>query len=116
MKTFGQEVVEKPQWPHDQVKKLRLDLIQEELEELEDACEKGTLIDVADALTDILYVVYGAGHSFGIDLDKCFAEVHQSNMSKLDTNGKPLYNKEGKVIKGPRFKIPNLEKVLYERD
>ena len=116
MKTFGQEVVEKPQWPQDQVKKLRLDLIQEELEELEDACEKGTLIDVADALTDILYVVYGAGHSFGIDLDKCFAEVHQSNMSKLDTNGKPLYNKEGKVIKGPRFKIPNLEKVLYERD
>ena len=116
MKTFGQEVVEKPQWPHDQVKKLRLDLIQEELEELEDACEKGTLIDVADALTDILYVVYGAGHSFGIDLDKCFAEVHQSNMSKLDTNGKPLYNKEGKVIKGPRFRIPDLEKVLYERD
>ena len=116
MKTFGQEVVEKPQWPQDQVKKLRLDLIQEELEELEDACEKGTLIDVADALTDILYVVYGAGHSFGIDLDKCFDEVHQSNMSKLDTNGKPLYNKEGKVIKGPRFKIPNLEKVLYERD
>ena len=116
MKTFGQEVVEKPQWPQDQVKKLRLDLIQEELEELEDACEKGTLIDVADALTDILYVVYGAGHSFGIDLDKCFAEVHQSNMSKLDTNGKPLYNKEGKVIKGPRFRIPDLEKVLYERD
>ncbi len=116
MKTFGQEVVEKPQWPHDQVKKLRLDLIQEELEELEDACEKGTLIDVADALTDILYVVYGAGHSFGIDLDKCFDEVHQSNMSKLDTNGKPLYNKEGKVIKGPRFRIPDLEKVLYERD
>ena len=116
MKTFGQEVVEKPKWPHDQVKKLRLDLIQEELEELEDACEKGTLIDVADALTDILYVVYGAGHSFGIDLDKCFAEVHQSNMSKLDTNGKPLYNSEGKVIKGPRFRIPDLEKVLYERD
>ena len=116
MKTFGQGVVEKPQWPHDQVKKLRLDLIQEELEELEDACEKGTLIDVADALTDILYVVYGAGHSFGIDLDKCFAEVHQSNMSKLDTNGKPLYNSEGKVIKGPRFRIPDLEKVLYERD
>jgi len=117
MTKFGQDVKEQPQWPTKEIQDLRLDLIAEELSELEEAAlNKGTLVDVADALTDILYVVYGGGHSFEIDLDACFKEVHESNMSKLDTNGKPIYNDAGKVMKGPRFRLPNLEKVLYERD
>ena len=99
MKTFGQEVKNKPSFSTDKINKLRLDLIKEELSELTDAMNNKDLLEVADALTDILYVTYGAGHAFGIDLDKCFDEVQNSNMSKLDENGKPIYNKNGKVMK-----------------
>ena len=91
---------------------MRIDLIREELNELEEACDKGTLVDVADGLADILYVTYGAGHTFGIDLDKCFAEVQRSNMSKLGEDGKPMYRKDGKVMKGLNFLEPNLEGVI----
>ena len=112
MKTFNQEVKIKPSFSTDKVNKLRYDLIQEELYELKVAMESKDLLEVADALTDILYVTYGAGHAFGIDLDKCFDEVQRSNMSKLDEGGKPLYNNTGKVIKGPKYFKPNLKKFL----
>ena len=112
MKTFGQEVKNKPSFSSDKINKLRLDLIKEELKELIEAMEKKDLIEVADALTDILYVTYGAGHAFGIDLDKCFDEVQNSNMSKLDENGKPIYNESGKVMKGPNYFKPDLSKFV----
>ena len=103
MKTFGQEVKTKSSLSSDKINKLRLDLIKEELEELSEAMNNKDLLEVADALTDILYVTYGAGHAFGIDLDKCFDEVQNSNMSKLGKNGEPIYNESGKVMKGPNY-------------
>ena len=112
MKTFGQEIKLDPSFSTDKINKLRLSLIREELEELSDAMNKKNLLEVADALTDILYVTYGAGHAFGINLDKCFDEVQNSNMSKLDTNGKPIYSESGKVMKGPNYFKPNLAKFL----
>ena len=112
MKTFGQEVKIKPSFSTDKINKLRLDLITEELEELTEAMNNKDLLEVADALTDILYVTYGAGHAFGIDLDKCFDEVQNSNMSKLDENGKPIYNESGKVMKGPNYFKPDLSKFV----
>ena len=112
MKTFGQEVKTKPSFSTDKINKLRLDLIKEELEELTEAMNNNDLLEVADALTDILYVTYGAGHAFGIDLDKCFEEVQNSNMSKLDENGKPIYNVSGKVMKGPNYFKPDLSKFV----
>ena len=112
MKTFGQEVKTKPSFSTDKINKLRIDLIKEELEELEEAFNNRDLLEVADALTDILYVTYGAGHAFGIDLDKCFEEVQNSNMSKLDENGKPIYNEHGKVMKGPSYFKPDLSKFV----
>ena len=112
MKTFGQEVKDKPSFSTDKINKLRLDLIKEELNELSDAMKKRDLLEVADALTDILYVTYGAGHAFGINLDKCFEEVQNSNMSKLDKNGKPIYNENGKVMKGPNYFKPDLSKFI----
>jgi len=112
MKTFGQEVKEKAEFPSDKITSLRYDLIEEELGELKDAIEKKDIKEVADALTDILYVTYGAGHSFGIDLDKCFEEVQNSNMSKLGEDGKPIYNDKGKVMKGPNYFKPNLNKFV----
>ena len=112
MKTFGQEVKTKPSFSTDKINKLRLDLIKEELTELTEAMDNKDLLEVADALTDILYVTYGAGHAFGIDLDKCFQEVQNSNMSKLDVNGKPIYNEQGKVMKGPNYFKPNLSKFI----
>ena len=112
MKTFGQEIKLDPSFSTDKINKLRLSLIWEELEELSDAMNKKNLLEVADALTDILYVTYGAGHAFGINLDKCFDEVQNSNMSKLDINGKPIYNEFGKVMKGPNYFKPNLAKFL----
>jgi predicted HAD superfamily Cof-like phosphohydrolase len=113
MKTFGQEVKNKPSFSTDKINKLRLDLIKEELDELKEAMDNKDLLEVADALTDILYVTYGAGHAFGINLDKCFEEVQNSNMSKLDENGKPIYNDAGKVMKGPNYFKPNLSKFVY---
>ena len=112
MKTFGQEVKSKPSFSSDKINKLRVDLINEELNELQEAMKNNDLLEVADALTDILYVTYGAGHAFGIDLDKCFSEVQNSNMSKLDENGKPIYNDAGKVMKGPNYFKPNLSKFV----
>ena len=112
MKTFGQDVKNKPSFSTDKINKLRIDLIKEELEELIEAMKNNDLLEVADALTDILYVTYGAGHSFGIDLDKCFEEVQNSNMSKLDDNGKPIYNESGKVMKGPNYFKPDLSKFV----
>ena len=112
MKTFGQEVKTKPSFSTDKINKLRLDLIKEELTELTEAMNKNDLLEVADALTDILYVTYGAGHAFGINLDKCFEEVQNSNMSKLDENGKPIYNEHGKVMKGPNYFKPDLSKFV----
>ena len=112
MKTFGQEVKDKPSFSTEKINNLRVSLIEEELKELKDAMESKDLLEVADALTDILYVTYGAGHAFGINLDKCFDEVQSSNMSKLDSNGKPIYNDFGKVMKGPNFFKPNLKKFL----
>ena len=112
MKTFGQEVKTKPSFSTDKINKLRLDLIKEELEELTEAMKNKDLLEVADALTDILYVTYGAGHAFGIDLDKCFDEVQNSNMSKLDENGNPIYNDSGKVMKGPNYFKPDLSKFV----
>ena len=112
MKTFGQEVKNKPSFSTDKINKLRLDLIKEELDELSEAMKNKDLLEVADALTDILYVTYGTGHAFGIDLDKCFEEVQNSNMSKLDNNGKPIYNESGKVMKGPNYFKPNLLKFI----
>ena len=112
MKTFGQEVKTKPSFSTDKINKLRIDLIKEELDELQEAMKNNDLLEVADALTDILYVTYGAGHAFGIDLDKCFDEVQNSNMSKLDENGEPIYNDAGKIMKGPKYFKPNLSKFI----
>ena len=112
MKTFGQEVKVKPSFSTEEINKLRISLIEEELKELRKAMNKKDLLEVADALTDILYVTYGAGHAFGINLDKCFDEVQNSNMSKLDKKGKPIYNELGKVMKGPNYFKPNLKKYL----
>ena len=112
MKTFGQEVKNKPSFSTDKINKLRLDLIKEELSELTNAMNNKDLLEVADALTDILYVTYGAGHAFGIDLDKCFDEVQNSNMSKLGNDGKPIYNDQGKVMKGPNYFKPDLSKFI----
>ena len=112
MKTFGQEVKEKAEFPSERITSLRYDLIKEELEELQDAIDKKDIKEVADALTDILYVTYGAGHAFGINLDKCFQEVQSSNMSKLGLDGKPIYNDKGKVMKGPNYFKPNLNKFI----
>ena len=112
METFGQEVKEKAEFPNEKITSLRYDLINEELSELKDAIKKKDIKEVADALTDILYVTYGAGHAFGINLDKCFEEVQNSNMSKLGADGKPIYNEKGKVMKGPNYFEPNLEKFV----
>ena len=112
MKTFGQDVKQSSSFSTDKINKLRVSLIKEELDELIEAMNKKDLVEVADALTDILYVTYGAGHAFGINLDKCFAEVQNSNMSKLDNYGKPIYNDIGKVMKGPNYFKPNLEKYI----
>ena len=112
MKTFGQEVKEKAEFPSDKITDLRYDLIREELGEFKEAIDRRDIKEVADALTDILYVTYGAGHAFGIDLDKCFNEVQNSNMSKLDDNGNPIYNENGKVMKGPNYFKPDLSKFL----
>ena len=112
MKTFGQDVKNKPSFSTDKINKLRIDLIKEELDELTEAMKNKDLLEVADALTDILYVTYGAGHAFGIDLDKCFDEVQNSNMSKLDEDGKPIYNESGKVMKGPNYFRPDLSKFV----
>ena len=112
MKTFGQEVKTKPSFSSDKINKLRIDLIKEELDELKEAMNNNDLLEVADALTDILYVTYGAGHAFGINLDKCFDEVQNSNMSKLNENGEPIYNESGKVMKGPNYFKPDLTKFV----
>ena len=112
MQTFGQEVKTKASFPSDKIIHLRLHLIEEELLELKEAIEKKDIKEVADALTDILYVTYGAGHAFGINLDECFEEVQNSNMSKLGSDGKPIYNEHGKVMKGPDYFKPNLNKFV----
>ena len=112
METFGQETKEKASFPNDKITSLRYDLIKEELDELKEAIAKKDIKEVADALTDILYVTYGAGHAFGIDLDKCFEEVQSSNMSKLGSDGKPIYNDKGKVMKGPNYFKPDLGKFV----
>ena len=112
MKTFGQEVKTKPSFSTEKINKLRIDLIKEELEELTEAMNSKDLLEVADALTDILYVTYGAGVAFGIDLNKCFDEVQKSNMSKLGLDGKPIYSDKGKVLKGPKYFKPNLSHFL----
>ena len=112
METFGQEVKLKPSLSSEKINKLRLDLIKEELDELKEAINNNDLLEVADALTDILYVTYGAGHAFGIDLDSCFQEVQNSNMSKLGEDGKPIYNDAGKVMKGPNYFKPDLSKFI----
>ena len=115
MQTFGQEVKSKPSFPNDKIIKLRYELIEEELSELQAAIKDKDITEVADALTDILYVTYGAGHSFGINLDRCFEEVQNSNMSKLGDDGKPIFNEAGKVMKGPNYYKPNLKKYLWEK-
>ena len=112
MKTYGQEVKEQASFPNETIVQLRYDLIKEELNELRTAIKEKNIVEVADALTDILYVTYGAGHSFGINLDKCFAEVQRSNMSKLGKDGNPIYNDHGKVMKGPNYSKPNLKQYL----
>ena len=112
MNTYGQEIRDNASFPDKKIVQLRIDLIQEELNELKDAINNNDIIEVADALTDILYVTYGAGHSFGINLDKCFNEVQDSNMSKLDENKQPIYNDSGKVRKGPNYFPPNLKKII----
>ena len=112
MKVFGQEVKQNASFSTDKINELRLSLIQEEIQELVEAMNKKNLVEVADALTDILYVTYGTGHAFGINLDKCFEEVQNSNMSKLDKNGKPVYNENGKVMKGPNYFKPDLSKYV----
>ena len=114
MQTFGQEVKDKAEFPNEKITKLRYDLILEELNELKIAMEQKNLKEIADALTDILYVTYGAGHAFGIDLDKCFDEVQKSNMSKLDNNGRPIFNENGKVMKGPNYFKPNLTRFIND--
>ena len=113
MKNFGQIVKNKASFPDNNTIKLRLNLIKEEINELEEAINEKNIVEVADALTDILYVTYGAGHAFGIDLDKCFEEVQRSNMSKLDSHGNPIYDKNGKVQKGPNYFKPDLRKIIY---
>ena len=112
METFGQEVKNKPSFSSEKINNLRYELIKEELDEFKEALKNKDILEVADALTDILYVTYGAGHAFGINLDKCFEEVQQSNMSKLDEKGKPIYNENGKVMKGPNYFKPNLIKFI----
>tara|TARA_A100001011_G_scaffold391862_1_gene478194 strand:- start:108 stop:449 length:342 start_codon:yes stop_codon:yes gene_type:complete len=112
MQKFGQEVKDKAEFPSQKIIKLRCDLIQEEFNELKDAIKQKDLKEVADALTDLLYVTYGAGHSYGINLDDCFQEVQDSNMSKLDNNGNPIYNEDGKVLKGPNYFKPDLSKFI----
>ena len=112
MNTYGQEVKERATFPDNKIVQLRIDLIEEELNELKEAVKNNDIVEVADALTDILYVTYGAGHSFGVDLDKCFDEVQRSNMSKLGVDGKPIYNEFGKVMKGPDYFAPNLKKII----
>ena len=112
METFGQMVRTKPNFPDDKTMQLRLDLIKEELNELEEAMKTKNLKEVADALTDILYVTYGAGYAYGIDLDQCFKEVQRANMSKLGEDGKPIYNDQGKVMKGPNYTKPDLSKFV----
>ena len=112
MKTFGQEVKSKPSFSTDKINKLRIDLIKEELDELKEAMDNNDLLEVADALTDILYVTYGAGHASGINLDKCFDEGQNSNMSKLSENGEPIYNESGEVMKGPNYFKPDLTKFV----
>ena len=113
MTTFGQEVKKKSELSSEKINKLRINLIQEELEELKKAIEENDILEVADALTDILYVTYGAGHAFGVDLDRCFDEVQKSNMSKLDELGNPIYDRDGKVMKGPLYVKPNLKTIIY---
>ena len=115
METFSQDVKIKPSFSTNKIHKLRYDLIKEELDEFKAALDGKDILEVADALTDILYVTYGAGHAFGIDLDKCFQEVQNSNMSKLNENGKPIYNKDGKVMKGPKYFKPDLKKIINSR-
>ena len=112
MNTYGQEVKERATFPANKIVQLRIDLIEEELNELKEAVKNNDIVEVADALTDILYVTYGAGHSFGVDLDKCFDEVQRSNMSKLGVDGKPIYNQSGKVMKGPDYFAPDLKKII----
>ena len=112
MNTYGQEVKERATFPENKIVQLRIDLIEEELNELKEAVKNNDIVEVADALTDILYVTYGAGHSFGVDLDKCFDEVQRSNMSKLGVDGKPIYNESGKVMKGPNYFKPDLSKYV----
>ena len=112
MEAFGQEVNTEPEFPDFSTRELRFELIREEYEELEEAIENRDIVEVADALTDLLYVIYGAGHAFGIDLDACYTEVHMSNMSKLGPDGKPMKREDGKVMKGPDFFEPDLESVL----
>ena len=112
MQTFGQEVKIKAEFPKEKIVKLRYDLIKEELNELHNAIETKNLKEIADALTDILYVTYGAGQAYGINLDKCFSEVQRSNMSKLGENGKPIYDEKGKVMKGPKYFEPNLKQFI----
>tara|TARA_B100000315_G_C14211176_1_gene422121 strand:- start:43 stop:414 length:372 start_codon:yes stop_codon:yes gene_type:complete len=112
MKTYGQEVKNKSEFPDEKIIQLRFNLIKEELDEFEQAIKDKNLEEVADALTDLLYVTYGAGHAFGIDLDKCFDEVQRSNMSKLGLDGKPIYNEYGKVMKGPNFTKPDLKHFI----
>ena len=112
METFGQIVRTKPQFPDDKTMQLRYDLIKEELEELEEAMKTKNLKEIADALTDILYVTYGAGFAYGIDLDKCFKEIQRANMSKLGKNGEPIFNEKGKVMKGPNYLAPNLKQFV----
>ena len=112
MSTFGQEVKKKSELSSEKINSLRLNLIQEELDELTKAIKENDILEVADALTDILYVTYGAGHAFGVDLDKCFDEVQKSNMSKLGKDGKPIYDESGKVMKGPNYFKPNLSKFI----
>ena len=112
MNTYGQDVKEKAEFPENKIVQLRIDLIEEELNELKEAIKNKDIVEVADALTDILYVTYGAGHAFGINLDACFIEVQSSNMSKLGKDGKPIYNEHGKVLKGPKYFKPNLSKFV----
>ena len=112
MNTYGQEIKESPEFPDSKIVQLRIDLIQEELNELKEAINNNDIVEVADALTDILYVTYGAGHSFGVNLDSCFNEVQNSNMSKLGEDGKPIYNDSGKVMKGSNYFKPNIKKII----
>ena len=112
MNTYGQDVKEKAEFPENKIVQLRIDLIEEELNELKEAIKNKDIVEVADALTDILYVTYGAGHSFGVNLDECFDEVQRSNMSKLGEDGKPIYNDSVKVMKGPNYFAPNLKKIV----